>query len=82
MNGGCRLPVFSGHPQAVSVAVPELAAIDVILAFLLTGVLLGVLQLLGQTNRTCCVTVICALINKQMLIDPPCVKGSSILLRS
>jgi hypothetical protein len=38
--------VFSG--QLVSVAVPEPAAIDVILAFLLTGVPLGMLQLLGQ----------------------------------
>jgi hypothetical protein len=33
VNGVCRLPGFSGHPQAVSVAVPEPATIDVILAF-------------------------------------------------
>jgi hypothetical protein len=38
--------VFSG--QAVSVSVPGPASIDVILAYLLTGVLLGVLQLLEQ----------------------------------
>jgi hypothetical protein len=40
---GCRLLVFSEQP--LSVAVPGPAAIDVILAFLLTGMLLGMLQL-------------------------------------
>ena len=43
MNGGRRLLVFSGQ----SVAVPP-AVIDVILTFLLSGVLLGLLQLLRQ----------------------------------
>ena len=46
MNGGCRLPVFS--QQLESVAVPGSVAIDVIMAFLLTDVLLCVLQLLEQ----------------------------------
>lgn len=39
MNGGCHLLVFSGQPMSVAVTVPGPAAIDVILAFRLSGVL-------------------------------------------
>lgn len=46
MNGGCHSLVFS--EQAVAVSVPGPASFDIVLAFLLTGVLLGVLQLLEQ----------------------------------
>jgi hypothetical protein len=46
VNGGHRFLVFSG--QSVSVSVPGPAVIDVILTFLLSGVLLGLLQLLRQ----------------------------------
>jgi hypothetical protein len=46
VNGGRRLLVFSG--QSVAVPIPGPAVIDVILTFLLSGVLLGLLQLLRQ----------------------------------
>ena len=46
VNGGHRFLVFSR--QSVSVSVPGPAVIDVILTFLLSGVLLGLLQLLRQ----------------------------------
>jgi hypothetical protein len=46
VNGGRRLLVFSG--QSVAVPIPRPAVIDVILTFLLSGVLLGLLQLLRQ----------------------------------
>jgi hypothetical protein len=48
VNGGYRLLAFSGQPVS---AVPGPAAIGVILAFLLTDVLLGVLQLLEQVEQ-------------------------------
>jgi hypothetical protein len=43
VNGECHLLVFSG--QSTLMAMPGPAVVDVILVFLLTGVLLGMLQL-------------------------------------